>query len=354
MPLELKLHSNGVWYVYGTVTVWQHGQPNSIEVRRSTRSRDEAQADSIKRQIENEVAERNHTGREPALSFRQAAARYVNQGGEQRYLEKLRHHFGDIRIDQITQQYLDDAAHKAYPNASSSTRRRQFYAPAIAVLRSAGIEKSFKRPEDSAKRTIFFHPKDADAVIKQLSASRWPNPWTPALFTFLFCQGSRVGETLALDGKRDISLEHRYAIFRDTKSGRERMVPLYARTLAALSTIPNLGTRGPLFLRYDGRPYAPREIRGFRFLAWKSAVERVGLSAVEYTPHTCRHSWATWFYSQTKDVVRLKAEGGWESSEWERYVKLAAPSLASAAMQYGFDFSQNDVQNQPFMIEKTA
>jgi integrase len=339
MPLDLRQHDNGIWYVFGTVTIWRKGQPHSVEVRRSTRCRDEEQADGVKRQIENQVAEQNITGREPAITFRQAAALYVKQGGEERFLEKPKNRLGGLRVDEITQQIIDDAGQKAYPD-STSTRRRQFHAPVIAVLKAAGIERQFKRPADGQRRTIFFLPDQADATLKQIAASRWPNPWTPALFTFFFCQGSRVGETLAIDGKSDISLEHRYAILRDTKNGKERMLPLYPRTLAALSMIPNIGKRGPLFLRYDGRPYAEREDRGFRFRAWNSAVERVGLDSEMYTPHTARHSWATWFYAQTKDVVRLKAEGGWESSEWERYVKLAAPTMGRVALQYGFDFSE--------------
>lgn len=341
MPLELKQHRNGFWYVVGTVTVWRGGQSHSEEVRRSTKTRDEAEADGIKRQIENATAERNITGREPAISFRQAAARHVKQGGEERFLEKPIVHLGRHKIDQITQQMLDDAAFAAYPAVKDATRRRQFHTPVIAVLRSNGINALFKRPQDTNKRTIFFRPEQADKALKLINGGRWPNPWSPALATFLFGQGSRVAETLQIDGRDDVSLENRYAILRHTKTDKERMVTLCPRVIAALSTVPNLGRRGPLFLRYDGRPYADRKGRGYTLDFFGRVVGEIGLDPKTYTPHTARHSWATWFYSQTKDVVRLKAEGGWDSSEWERYVKLANPSMGIAAAQYGFDFSQN-------------
>ena len=343
MSLELNLHDNGIWYVRGTVTVWRGGRPHSIDVRRSTKTRDEAQADAIKRQIENEIAERNITGKEPAVTFDEAAARYVMQGGEQRFLAKPKAHLGLMRIDQIDQQALDDAAIKAY-SGSTATRRRQFYAPVIAVLRANGIEKIFKRPPDNQKRTVFLRPEQADTMLKAINVTRYPNPWSPALATFLFGQGSRVGETLAIDGKDDISLEHRYAILRETKNGRERMVTLCPRVIAAVSTIPNLGKRGPLFLRYDGRPYEDREDRGYKFGFWERSAKATGLDPRIVTPHVARHSWATWFYSQTKDVVRLKAEGGWESSEWERYVKLAASALGKSAARIGFDFRDQNEQ----------
>lgn len=340
MPLKLHLHDNGIWYVFGTVTVWRDGEPHSINVRKSTRTRNQDEADGIRRGIENAEAERNITGREPALTFVQAAARYLKQGGEDRFIEKTRAHLGSYRIDAITQQILDDAAFRAYPSASSATRRRQFYAPALAVLRANGISAPFRRPPDAQKRTVFFRPDQAINALGRLMDSRWPNPWTPALFTFLFGQGTRVGETLAIDGRNDISLSNRYAILRDTKSGKERMVWLVPRVIAALTNVPNLGKPGPLFLRYDGRPYADREDRGHKFGAWTRAVQEIGLDPGEYTPHTTRHSWATWFYAQTKDVVRLKAEGGWDSDEWERYVKLANPGLGASALHYGFDFSE--------------
>lgn len=340
MPLKLDLHANGIWYVFGTVTVWRKGQPHSIEVRRSTRCRDEDQADGVRRQIENETAERNISGREPAITFRQAAALYVSQGGEERFLEKPKNRLGGLRIDEITQEAINEAGTLAYPD-NTATRRRQFHAPVIAVLKSAGIKTAFSRPADGKKRTLFLWPEKAVQLIGHITDSRWPNPWSPALATFLFGQGSRVGETLAIDGRDDISLPGRYAILRNTKNGLERMVTLCPRVIAAVSTIPNLGKRGPLFLRYDGRPYAEREDRGFKLKFWTRAAAAMELDVHDYTPHVARHSWATWFYSQTKDVVRLKAEGGWESSEWDRYVKLAAPALGHAALQYGFDFSKN-------------
>lgn len=342
MPLDIYRHDNGFWYVRGTVSVWRGGQPHSVPVHRSTRSRDQSQAEAIKRQIENEVAERNITGREPALTFAQAAARYIEHGGEERFLAKPKAHLGLMRIDQIAQQDIDDAALRAYPTAATATRRRQFHSPVLAVLSANGVHQRFKRPPDGKRRTIFLRPDQADAALRAMMDVRYPNPWSPALATFLFAQGSRVGETLAIDGKDDISLPGKYAVMRDTKSGKERMVPLYRRTIAALSTVPNLGKRGPLFLRYDGRPYAARDDRGYKLSFWSTAMQAIGLDVAKYTPHTARHSWATWFYSQTKDVVRLKAEGGWDSEEWQRYVKLAAPILGKEAKRLGFDFTENE------------
>jgi integrase len=341
MPLTLIRRANGYWYVTGTVTIWRNGQPDTVDVRKSTKTRDEKIADGIRRQIENAAAEQSVTGKKPSRTVREAAQRYLKHGGEARFVDLVVEHLGSIPVDRVTQQDMDDGAHAAYPTQTDATRRRQFYAPAIAILRSEGVATVFKRSPDSQKRTVFFLPDKADAAIRRLSGGRWPNPWTPALATFLFCQGSRVSETINLDGKEDVSLRDRFAIFRDPKNGLERMIPLTSRTVAALSQLPNIGKRGPLFLRYDGRPYSDREGRGYRLMAWYTAIADIGLNPNTHTLHTARHSWATWFYAVTKDVVRMTSEGGWESDEWKRYVKLANPQIADAAVRYGFIEEQN-------------
>ncbi|NTH50518.1 site-specific integrase [Agrobacterium rhizogenes] len=359
MPLKLKRdEQSGIFYVTGSLAIWRNGQPHSLEVRRSTKVRDEAQADAIRRQIENEVAERNITGREPTVTFRAAAEKYVKDGGEARFLRashkegdpfRLHSRFDAIAakpIDQISEDLINGEGKKFYPN--DSTRRRQWHGPIIAVMRVNKFRPDIKRPDDGEKRTHFLRPDQALTLLGHISRSRFPNPWSPALATFLFGQGARVGETMAIDGRDDVSLEHRYAILRDTKNGKERMVNLCPRVVAAISTLPNLGKKGPLFLRYDGRPYEEKEGRGYKLTFWTRAVTAMDFDTSIYTPHVARHSWATWFYSQTKDVVRLKAEGGWESDEWERYVKLANPSIGRLAAKLGFSFDPENEERSNF------
>jgi len=339
MPLTIEPDpKSGIYQIRGTVTVWRSGEPHSVEVRRSARTRDKNEADGIRIGIERKIREQNGSGREPAISFSEAARLYELKGGEARFLAKPVAHLGRLRIDDIGQAEIDDAALRAYPTAATATRRRQFYAPVLAVLRSNGQNPFVKRPEDSAKRTYFFLPKQANAMVETVMRGRWPNPWTPALVTFQFGQGVRVSEALAIDGRNDVSLDHRYAILRDPKNGLQRTVTLIPRVVAALSAIPNIGSPGPLFLRYDGRPYAQRENSGNPLRFWGAACKRLEMDERLFTPHTARHSWATWFHAQTHDVVRLKDEGGWQSNEWQRYVKLGTPELGQDAWKLGWRF----------------
>lgn len=56
--------------------------------------------------------------------------------------------------------------------------------------------------------------------------------------------------------------------------------------------------------------------------AFAGARRRAGLDA-SVTPHVLRHTWATWFYGLSRDVMLLKHEGGWKSLRMvERYTHL--------------------------------
>jgi integrase len=78
-----------------------------------------------------------------------------------------------------------------------------------------------------------------------------------------------------------------------------------------------------VFSRPDGQPYAPKDGEGGQIKrAWAGAIRRAGLNP-DFTPHTCRHTWASWHYALHRDLLKLKIEGGWSSVELvERYAHL--------------------------------
>ena len=46
------------------------------------------------------------------------------------------------------------------------------------------------------------------------------------------------------------------------------------------------------------------------------------------SPHDLRHTWASWLYAASKDLLLLKAEGGWATLTMvERYAHLMPPEL---------------------------
>jgi integrase len=87
------------------------------------------------------------------------------------------------------------------------------------------------------------------------------------------------------------------------------------------------GREGPVFRWQHGRRQAGyadkgRQGGGQIKTAWKGAVRRAGLNP-ELTPHDLRHSWASWHYALYKDLLKLRLEGRWSSSDLvERYAHL--------------------------------
>ncbi len=278
---------------------------------------------------------------EGGLTFRQALKLYKEVKPNARFLEPLERFFGDALVSDINNAEMRRAANALYPKASPATIRRQLYTPMKAILNLAAEEDlcaapRLKSPAGGAKRTIFFTPDQADAVITALTSDE--NGYLAPMVTFMFGQGVRMGEALTLDGT-DVHLEHRIAILRNTKNGEERRVTLIPRVVAALSTLPTLGVSGPLFRRLDGYPFrSGRDNGGQIAKPFRRAVKAAGLDEERYTPHVCRHSWATWFYAQTRDVLRLQNEGGWKSNEWQRYTKLGTPDLGEDARHRGWNF----------------
>jgi len=120
-------------------------------------------------------------------------------------------------------------------------------------------------------------------------------------------------------------------IFRDTKNGETRGVPLHPRLVATLANLPH--REGCVFRRPDGLPYASaRNIddtsAGSRIKkAFAGACRRAGLSGV--SPHTCRHTWASWHYAQNRDLLALQRLGGWKTvSMVTRYAHVNVAELA--------------------------
>lgn len=227
---------------------------------------------------------------------------------------------GDVRladIDQDTVTRLRRAILR--PNSGPSTVTRNLITPLRAVLRHAHRRgwcdaPLLDTPRSPHGRTLFMVPAEAE----QLLASAGPH--LRPLIIFLLGTGARLSEALYLDW-RDVDLTGARAIFWKTKNGKRRNAILPTRVVVALANLPHRD--GAVFLRPDGQPYDDRDGYGGQVkTAWKGAIRRSGLNP-EFTPHTCRHTWASWHYALHRDLLRLKQEGGWSSVMLvERYAHL--------------------------------
>lgn len=341
MPLKLVRNpaKSPYWYIRGTTAIWRDGRPETVTVHGiSTRTADKKEALGILEQYAQGVKQRNINNTEPEKSFKEAVADYIRAGGDTRFLIKPVERLGDFGLSQLTQTRIDMEGRAAYPNATTSTIRRQWHGPIATVLKHTNPDRRVKRPPGGAPRTDWFRPDQAEMLIEQCAAGRYENPWAGPLVTLLFGAGPRLSEALTLDA-RDVDLAYAFARFRDTKNGKDRIAYLCPRVVAALSTLPNIGMAGPLFRAPSGRPYSVKDNTGTRLKFFATAVERIGLDPHRYTPHICRHSWATWFYAITRDPLRLKIEGNWSSLALvERYAKVY-PGLDTDVLAHNWSLS---------------
>lgn len=317
------------WIARGTV--------NGVRVERSTGETSKPEARKKLEAIFREVQATPEPSDWRDVTFARAMTAYIDNGHDVRFLGKLLEHFQETRLGDIDNAMMSRAANSLYSGRAPSTVRRQLYVPVSAIINLMKDDK-LRAPKGGGARTMFVMPALAESIIHAATAQ--PSPWLPALITFLFGQGSRAGETFAIDGRDDIDLAGRWAMLRDPKNGHERRVTLQPRVVASLALLPNIGEPGPLFRRFDGKAFKEKIGRGGQIrTAFARSVENGGGDPAIITPHVCRHSWATWFYSQTKDPLRLKEEGGWLSNEYQRYVKLGTPEIGAEAFAKGWNFN---------------
>jgi integrase len=142
---------------------------------------------------------------------------------------------------------------------------------------------------------------------------------------FLLGTGARLSEALNLDW-RELDLANAHVTFLDTKNSEHRGVPLHSRLVAELRTLRH--RRGRVFRTHAGLAYAEKDSGGGQIkTAFRGACRRAKIG--DFTPHDCRHTWATWHYAANRDLVALMKLGGWKSERMVlRYAHVNVSQLA--------------------------
>jgi integrase len=306
------------WYIHGTV--------RGISVRETTGTADRRAAEEIRIKRENEILQRSIHGAQATATFGEAALSYLELGGSKDFLPPIVERIERTPLAKIDQDFIDKLALTMHPNAKPATRARAVYTPISAVLHHAASRKlcpkpSISRPKPSPGRVRWLKPEEAERLIDACGATPKSEHLRP-LVIFLFATGARLSEALYLDW-RDVDLNrgHVNLVGADdgsgeigTKNGEARGVPLHPRMIAELR---KLGPResGAVFLTNDGKPYEPkkqnRRSGGQIKTAFDTACRRAGIK--NFTPHCCRHTWATWHYQANHDLQQLMRDGGWKT-----------------------------------------
>lgn len=128
-----------------------------------------------------------------------------------------------------------------------------------AIMRHAARRKWCDRPElerirQPRGRTAWLSPAEASALDAALA------PHLRPLCHFILCTGARLAEAIELDWQ-DVRLGDRLVIFRDTKSGHDRVAHLPDAAVVLLANLPaeaDGSRKGRVFRRPDGEAYADK------------------------------------------------------------------------------------------------
>jgi integrase len=322
MPLKLvKRPKSPFWIVRGTV--------RGIRVEESTGTHERRIAEEIRAKREAELLTQAIFGRRATATFAHAALSYLEQGGSTRFIEAIIRYFGETPLARIDLVALDSAAKKLYPKVSAATRNRQFYTPAVAVMKHAAKRGwcsvlVIQRPKSGPARIRYLRLEEAERLIAACSEHMRP------LVIFLFFTGARIGEALWMDWKQ-VDLQRGHVSFPKTKNGEARGVPLHPRVRAALTKLKHRD--GEVFRRPDGQAYEPLKgghdtSAGSRIkTGFAAACRRPGIT--DFHPHDCRHTWATWHYKNNRNLGALMKLGGWKSERMVlRYAHVNVEELA--------------------------
>jgi integrase len=130
MPIRIVRRAKSPnWIIRGTL--------RGIRIEESTGTDNKKIAEEIRAKREAEILAQSIYGRRATATFAEAALSYLENGGNNRFLEEVLRYFGTTPLAKIDQDAIDVGARKVYPGASGATRDRQFYTPASAVIRHA-------------------------------------------------------------------------------------------------------------------------------------------------------------------------------------------------------------------------
>lgn len=240
-------------------------------------------------------------------TFRDAAADYVQHGGEAKYLDPIVDMLGDRWLDDLAPFDIRQTAVSLYPDHTNSTRNRQAITPARAVLghgydrgwcplmRIRNFKVDRPKPKVPASAVWMF------AFLRQCAADDLPH--LAALVLFMNQTGARVSEACRLRWP-EVDLTQRKVTLLKTKTSTFSVRYLTDEMVARINALPR--EEGVPVFRYSSRFSVNERIR--------AVCQRAAISYK--SPHVVgRHSFATNALAGGADIKSAMEAGDWRSVE---------------------------------------
>lgn len=319
--LKLTSHKNSPnLYIRGTVDRRYVYESTGTSIRKLAKDR-------LKKR-EDEIRDRIKLGKE--ITFQDAYWLYLKSGGENRFFKPLIKYFKNVKIGNITQALVDDAAITLYPFAKNSTINRQVYTPVSSVINNAALSKychrvRFKRPkivyEERPHATPEYLSRFMDYAPDNLAA----------ICLFMAKTGVRIGNAVDLTWD-DVNLQKHRAVMM-TKNGDIHHVYLPTEVVVLLSNMK----KGEKVFGYA--------CRSSLYGVMKNTAKKAGLPYL--TPHEIgRHTFATWYMEFVEpNLKKLMEAGGWKSIQSViKYVHVV-PSEAKTAVEKFPEIREKSVES---------
>ena len=330
MPITLKKRG-AVYHASGTVA--------GRSIRRSTGCRTLRDAKAWADTFEREALAQHTQPLAERLTLAQAALDYMNQGGERRMIGPILEYFGpDYLLKDLDNTAIADAALEMFPGCAGATVNRHLITPLRAIVNLAADDgkthyrKLRMRPEGKP-RTRWLRPSEAEALLTEAGDHLRP------ILAVMLGTGARVQELLTAEVP-NLHLATGEIWLENTKNDHPRMLRMPARARDELAG-RDLPKQGAIFRKPDGAAYALTQgKRGQTPIktAFNRARDAAGLGA-DVTPHVLRHTWATWYYAQTRNFGGLLDLGGWRVADMaQRYRKIAPDNLSDQLATLGWRF----------------
>lgn len=304
MPILEVVWRNGIAQLHGT-------PPGQSRIRKSLRTRDPDQAETIRVAEEARLTRAAVYGAEQETTFAQASILYQQEKGEGlRYLKPIIAHFGNRRVATIKPGEIRKLARELYPDAKASTRNRSVVKPTRAIINFAA--------DQGLCNPLWVKGYKEAKVERDASDLEWidkfrghaTNLYVNALALFMWVTGARIGECVVLR-PQDLDLDNKRAFAERTKNGNPRTYYLTDELVDVLRALqPRM---------VHTRKGVPKELRVFGYSdrkgplgPWKAACKA---ACIKYlSPHEAgRHGFATeMIVRQKQDAVTTAKLGGWE------------------------------------------